>query len=522
MLITSLGGRRSIRGGPRTEFIPPPTAISISTVFIRTGFLNIDYGTFQLEAINGSGTKVWTITSGTLPDGLSMNSSGQITGTPTVEDVFGPITFKVTDDTGFDEEAYSITITSPSPGDNGYFDDLVALGSSVAFNSNSLRTQPLIDSLALDGYSSYFTYDPVMDAAKYSKNSDDRVGTGSDSSPGGQNLKKLMVVRSTGSVLVTIDFYLGDTWKYSSLKKLFQHWAAPPGTVGVGARDCQFLHNLQDVSVVYPEVATLSFGFDQNDGLAPGMTGSATANISPTGPGAMLKDTTILYADRWSRYWCEFQLSRLGSDSIFEWYRNTPGYLAATIEEKNDFLARTWHAFSAWIADEQRAAIRVMRHVPKPTKALTNRVYFQNFLCEFNTSSLPPAQRYVTGSNAATNGAGTVITLAGADLSDAKAKLDAGYQIRIMLGYSTGTVPRGTTTDPHGGTLLRTVSAINNTTKEVTISGSTYPINLTNQLFAVCGPIYAWVRNWVALQDYDLPETPEDDTFIFRQPNVSV
>src|SRR6266478_7805961 len=64
---------------------PPPTSsgLSISTTVLTPGQTGQPYS-FTLAAKGGTPSYIWSITSGTLPAGLSlMASSGQITGTPT-------------------------------------------------------------------------------------------------------------------------------------------------------------------------------------------------------------------------------------------------------------------------------------------------------------------------------------------------------------------------------------------------------------------------------------------------------
>lgn len=50
--------------------------------FIPPGDENVPYS-HQMSAYGGSGSYTWSIWSGSLPAGLSMNSSGLISGTPT-------------------------------------------------------------------------------------------------------------------------------------------------------------------------------------------------------------------------------------------------------------------------------------------------------------------------------------------------------------------------------------------------------------------------------------------------------
>jgi hypothetical protein len=66
-----------------------------------------------LTASGGTNPLKWTITSGTLPAGLSLSTAGSITGIPTAASS-GTITFKVTDATGaYDTTAITLTVNPP-------------------------------------------------------------------------------------------------------------------------------------------------------------------------------------------------------------------------------------------------------------------------------------------------------------------------------------------------------------------------------------------------------------------------
>jgi hypothetical protein len=56
--------------------------LEILDEYIPPGFVSTGYS-HQLSAYGGSGSYTWSIWSGSLPAGLSMSSSGLITGTPT-------------------------------------------------------------------------------------------------------------------------------------------------------------------------------------------------------------------------------------------------------------------------------------------------------------------------------------------------------------------------------------------------------------------------------------------------------
>jgi hypothetical protein len=75
----SCGGGTSAGGG--SEPPPPPLQFTITTSILPTALVNAAYST-QLTAANGVGTLNWSTTSG-MPPGLTLSSSGQISGTPT-------------------------------------------------------------------------------------------------------------------------------------------------------------------------------------------------------------------------------------------------------------------------------------------------------------------------------------------------------------------------------------------------------------------------------------------------------
>jgi len=81
-----------------------PATLAITTAHLAEGFVSTVYSSASsiygtcLVAVGGNIPYTWTITSGSLPTGLSINSvSGCITGTPTVPQSATNVTFKVTD-----------------------------------------------------------------------------------------------------------------------------------------------------------------------------------------------------------------------------------------------------------------------------------------------------------------------------------------------------------------------------------------------------------------------------------------
>jgi len=88
-------------GGKSTPPPPPPGAPTIRTALLPQGAVNVVYGVNGqgaiLSATGGTGVYTWSISTGTLPPGLSLNAqAGIISGTPTQLGNY-PFTVKVTD-----------------------------------------------------------------------------------------------------------------------------------------------------------------------------------------------------------------------------------------------------------------------------------------------------------------------------------------------------------------------------------------------------------------------------------------
>ena len=73
-----------------------PATLTATTTSLAEGFVGTGYGV-QLSASGGVLPLTWTLTSGTLPAGLNLSSSGLISGTPTGAISATPLVFKVTD-----------------------------------------------------------------------------------------------------------------------------------------------------------------------------------------------------------------------------------------------------------------------------------------------------------------------------------------------------------------------------------------------------------------------------------------
>ncbi len=87
-----------------------PAPVSITTTSLPGGQTGTPYSQ-TLQASGGTGSYTWSMTAGSLPQGLSLGASGEISGTPTAS---GPSNFtvKAVSGSGSDTQALSISITA--------------------------------------------------------------------------------------------------------------------------------------------------------------------------------------------------------------------------------------------------------------------------------------------------------------------------------------------------------------------------------------------------------------------------
>ena len=76
------------------------TSISLSPTTIPTGTLNVPYPATQIMETGGAGTITYSVTSGTLPPGMTLSTGGLLSGTPTQVVINRSITIKATASAG--------------------------------------------------------------------------------------------------------------------------------------------------------------------------------------------------------------------------------------------------------------------------------------------------------------------------------------------------------------------------------------------------------------------------------------
>ncbi|MFM8237310.1 MAG: putative Ig domain-containing protein [Actinomycetota bacterium] len=96
------------RSASRTLTLVVAAPLAITTSTLPNATLGLAYST-TLAATGGSGTRTWSVTSGSLPAGLALSTAGVLSGTPTTD---GTSTFSVTVSDAFGRSATrSLTLT---------------------------------------------------------------------------------------------------------------------------------------------------------------------------------------------------------------------------------------------------------------------------------------------------------------------------------------------------------------------------------------------------------------------------
>jgi hypothetical protein len=99
---------------PLSISVAPDIPVAIKTASLRTAHENVTYAE-TLAASGGTGPYTWAITAGALPSGLSLGTSGQISGQPSVSGSF-QFTIQATDSTTPAETAtrnFSLVVEAP-------------------------------------------------------------------------------------------------------------------------------------------------------------------------------------------------------------------------------------------------------------------------------------------------------------------------------------------------------------------------------------------------------------------------
>lgn len=132
-------------GGGGNNPPPPPPDLTFVTTSLADGVVDVPYNQ-TLRVSGGTGALNFTVTSGTLPDGLELDpSSGVVAGTPAgpVGEAEFSVTVQDSSSPALDDvQPLSITINATSLGRNDTIDDATALGNGTFAASISPSGDP--------------------------------------------------------------------------------------------------------------------------------------------------------------------------------------------------------------------------------------------------------------------------------------------------------------------------------------------------------------------------------------------
>ncbi|MFC3322717.1 DUF2460 domain-containing protein [Mesorhizobium cantuariense] len=103
---------------PKPELLGPPSVLAISGTPVLEAVEDFAYDGFTVSAVGGVLPYTFTVHSGSLPAGITLNSStGVVSGTPTTVGTSSGIVIRVTDDVGStdDLDAFSIEVVAADP-----------------------------------------------------------------------------------------------------------------------------------------------------------------------------------------------------------------------------------------------------------------------------------------------------------------------------------------------------------------------------------------------------------------------
>lgn len=130
-LLAACGGGGGSGGGGNTP-------LNITSTTVADGIIDADYSE-SVVATGGRGTKTFSITAGSLPDGLAMSAAGVISGTPAGPAGSSTFTVSVTDSAktpATDTQALAIDIIEPVLGRNDTIDDATTLPGNGTYHAS--------------------------------------------------------------------------------------------------------------------------------------------------------------------------------------------------------------------------------------------------------------------------------------------------------------------------------------------------------------------------------------------------
>lgn len=338
--------------------------------------------TRTLQTTGGYGTKTWAVTSGSVPDGITLSVSGVLSGTPTTAASF-TFTAQATDsEARTASRTFSVTIAAAGTveGPHDYFEFWQS--QPEHHYSNSLRTLPEIQSAYTASLASTFwTYDADMDAVKYTTanygtiKNDGTVNTSWNCAGGQLKIPCNNPTLLNDRIVFVIDWYWPVEFKTlcGTVTNFKTFQVRPNGSGWWTLMNNQGTARGMDANVGFTVTDEFRAPKGGNTGAPDGYHPSSPERVHPAGPGTVVDPINNLYYQLdyrksypvdhsvWHRIIVEIRLFQQPS-TFTDW---SNAYLGgATLGANPHDPAGAWHMVSKWYMSETQSPQRVIYRVP--------------------------------------------------------------------------------------------------------------------------------------------------------------
>jgi hypothetical protein len=269
------------------------TASPVAPTITTTALTTLTQGSAFTQTLNATGTGplTWTISGGTFPTGLTLNSStGIISGTPTGSGSYS-FTVRATNSAGFDDQAYTGTIEATGTAPTITTTALAAMQEGFSFSQTLARTGStpmtwgisagtLPSGLTINSSTGVISGTPTVDGAysftvqaTNSFGSDTQAFSGTIDPPADADVYSIFGSAATGSLTshtdadvgawVSTQFYTASTGVAAGSKIIGARLYVPAGSAHIGQTWYGAL--ITNASGYYPGLGTLPYAqYDSN------------------------------------------------------------------------------------------------------------------------------------------------------------------------------------------------------------------------------------------------------------------